>query len=216
MKKKWNPFINESMDQLELIEFDLSESAPIKIRKDSLLVEVEGIHVTTTRNLHDYTAEALKSCIKSWTVPYRRPVLMHHDEKGGKIIGRVLSVEYTEHNTFSGTGALVFTIHVPDEQGKQQILDGLLETVSIGVIVKRAHCSICGQDLAVEGLCEHEKGEYYNGKQCRWVIDQMEAKEISYVHVPSDKFAKNRKFYYPDQASNSFKITESFDPENKK
>lgn len=87
---------------------------------------------------------------------------MHHNEKDGQIIGRVHSVEYTEVDTRGDTPALIFTVNVGDEDGKKGIKNGTLSTVSIGVIAHELRCSICGTNLAEEGLCEHEKGEYYD------------------------------------------------------
>lgn len=86
---------------------------------------------------------------------------MHHNEKDGQIIGRVHSAEYTEVNTRGNTPALIFTANVGDEEGKKGIKNGTLSTVSIGVIAHDLRCSICNTNLAEEGLCEHEKGEYY-------------------------------------------------------
>lgn len=124
---------------------------------------------------------------------------MHHNEKDGQIIGRVHSVEYTEVNTRGNTPALVFTANVGDEEGKKGIKNGTLSTVSIGVIAHDLRCSVCGTNLAEEGLCEHEKGEYYDvdGEQqlCYWIIEKMEPKEVSYVIVPSDAYAHNLRVY---------------------
>lgn len=124
---------------------------------------------------------------------------MHHNEKDGQIIGRVHSVEYTEVNTRGNTPALIFTVNVGDEDGKKGIKNGTLSTVSIGVIAHDLRCSICGTNLAEDGLCEHEKGEFYEveGEQqlCYWIIEKMEPKEVSYVIVPSDAYAHNLKVY---------------------
>ena len=124
---------------------------------------------------------------------------MHHNEKDGQIIGRVHSVEYTEVDTRGNTPALVFTANVGDEEGKKGIKNGTLSTASIGVIADDLRCSICGTNLAEEGLCEQEKGEYYDvdGEQqlCYWIIEKMEPKEVSYVIVPSDAYAHNLRVY---------------------
>lgn len=176
------------------------------ICENSLMVDVEGIHVGLTRNYTYYTENALKSSIHSWTKPYAKPVIMHHNEKDGRIIGRVKSVVFKAEKTRSGTPALVFTINVPDKEGKEQILDGRLSTTSIGIIAKKVNCSICSQDICADGECEHERGTVYDGNLCYWIIDEMEAKELSYVIVPSDKYAHNIKIYY---ASTNKEIKES-------
>ena len=167
--------------------------------EDSIMVDIEAIHSRITRNNTYYSPNCLKESVPYWTNPYKVPVIMHHKEKDGQIIGRVHSVEYTEVNTRGNTPALIFTANVGDEEGKKGIKNGTLSTVSIGVIAHDLRCSICGTNLAEEGLCEHEKGEYYDveGEQrlCYWIIEKMEPKEVSYVIVPSDAYAHNLRVY---------------------
>jgi len=180
---------------------DVTESTFDDISPQSIMVDIEGIHVGPTRNYTWYTDGALQGSIPTWTKPYLRPLIMHHNEKDGKIIGRIRFVTYTDKNTRSGTGALIFTANVPDPEGKEQIQDGRLKTVSIGVIVHDCRCSICGQNIAEDGPCEHERGQKYDGKVCYWVIHSMEAKELSYVIVPSDIYAHNIRVYKPSKAN---------------
>lgn len=175
---------------------NFNEIGPIS--KDSIIQLIEGIHVGPTRNFTWYTEEALISSIPSWTKPYQRPLIMHHNEKDGKIIGRILSVEHKAQNTRSKTPALLFTCHVPDKEGIEQIKDGRLKTVSIGVIAHDVRCSICGEQVEVvdeygNTSCGHNRGNVYDDQVCYWKIYKMEAKELSYVIVPSDIYAHNVK-----------------------
>lgn len=168
------------------------------ISKDSIIQLIEGIHVGPTRNFTWYTEEALISSIPSWTKPYQRPLIMHHNEKDGKIIGRVLAAEHKSQGTRSKTPALLFTCHVPDKEGIEQIKDGRLKTVSIGVIAHDVRCSICGEQVEVidefgNTSCGHNRGNVYDDEVCYWKIYKMEAKELSYVIVPSDIYAHNVK-----------------------
>ena len=165
------------------------------VDENSLMVDIEAIHSRVTRNNTYYSPECLKDSVPYWTNPYERPVIMHHNEKDGVIIGRIKSVEYKEAGTRTGTPALVFTANIGDDEGKKGIKNGTLSTVSIGVIAHDLRCSICGTNLAEEGLCEHEKGETYDGKLCYWIINKMEPKEVSYVIVPSDIYAHNLRVY---------------------
>lgn len=169
------------------------------IAPDSIMTDTEAIHAGVTRNFTDYTEEAIISSESTWTYPYLRPVIMHHKESDGKIIGRVHVATHKDKNTLSGTTALMLTCNISDKEGKEAILDGRLKTVSIGAIVHEAYCSICGQNIAEEGPCEHERGEIYDGKVCTWRITRMEAKELSYVIVPSDIYAQHVKVYKPDK-----------------
>jgi hypothetical protein len=200
------------------VDWNYKAGAPLSIKEgvaladdpidpNSIMVDIEGIHVGPTRNHTWYTEEALKSSVPTWTQPYHRPLIMFHNEKDGKIIGRIRSVIYTDVNTKSNTGALVFTANVPDKDGKEQIQDGRLKTVSIGAIVHDARCSICGQNIAEHGPCDHELGQTYAGQICYWMIYKMEAKELSYVIVPSDVYAQNLRVYKPSKNKN---VEESF------
>lgn len=191
------------------VEFNLKEkSDTVKssnnvdlISPNSIMVDNEGIHVGPTRNYTRYMESALKSSIKSWTYPYKKPLIMHHNEKDGKIIGRINSVYYTDVNTRSGTGALVFVTNVPDKDGIEQIEDGRLTTTSVGIIGHDVRCSICGQNIAEEGPCEHERGQVYDKNICYWDIYEMEGKELSYVIVPSDVYTNNVRVYRPSQST---------------
>lgn len=196
-ESNFSPFsLKESMNTLSTIS------------KESIMVDIEGIHVGPTRNYTWYTEEALKSSIPTWTKPYERPLILHHNEKDGKIIGRILNADYTDVNTRSKTGALIFTCNVADPDGKAGVKDGRLKTVSIGVLAHDVRCSICGHVISEYGECEHERGSVYDGETCYWMIYKMEAKELSYVIVPSDIYAHNLKIYSPKE-SNS--ITEKLE-----
>ena len=196
--------------QMSLTESD--NNTPID--PNSLMVDVEGIHAYphATRNFTRYMPKGLKNSVPSWTKPYNRPLIKHHNEKDGKIIGRVIDAVYETKKTFSGTPALLFTVNVPGEEAKKEIKNGTESTVSIGVIAHDVRCSICGQQLAGGEMCEHERGVTYDGETCYWDIYSMEAKELSYVIVPSDIYAKNRKIY-PAVAKSGDKtqISESLD-----
>lgn len=184
---------------------DLSEAAGSSvIDPNSIMVEIEGIHAApfATRNYTRYAPNCLKKSVASWTNPYRRPLIKHHNEEDGEIIGRICEAKYITKNTRSETPALLFTVNIPGEQAKADVKSGLLETTSIGVIAHSVKCSICGQELANGETCEHERGAIYNGETCYWDIHEMEAKELSYVIVPSDMYAKNIDIY-PATASNS-------------
>ena len=205
-----------STNQKSTGPINLSENylkAP-KIVKGSIMQDIEGIHVGPTRNYTWYMESALKSSIPTWTKPYKRPLIMHHNEEDGTIIGRIHAAEMKYADTRSGTPAIEFTCNVPDEEGKKQIQDGRLETTSIGVIAHDVRCSICHSQIEFddndEVMCGHMKGEVYDNVVCYWQIYAMEAKELSYVIVPSDIYAHNTRTYEPQVISKDFKnITEN-------
>lgn len=194
------------------IETNVSDEA---IDPNSLMVEIEGIHAYphATRNFTRYMPKCLKNSISLWTTPYRRPLIKHHNEENGEIIGRICAAEYKTSKTLSGTPALVFTVNVPGEEAKKDVKNGILSTASIGVMAYDVRCSICGTHLEDGDECEHERGREYtvNGKKevCYWDVYSMEPKELSYVIVPSDIYAKNTKIYPATNSRNKPIIKES-------
>lgn len=181
------------------------------IDENSLMVDIEAIHSIVTRNNTLYTPQCIKDSIPYWTAPYERPVIMHHNERDGVIIGRVKSANYIENSERSGTAALELVVNIGDEEGKKGIKNGTLATVSIGAIAHDIKCSICGQNLVDEGLCEHDKGEIYNGKKCYWIVNKIEPKEVSYVIVPSDIYAHNTRVYDAVKKNKNNEVKESME-----
>lgn len=181
------------------------------IDENSLMVDIEAIHSIVTRNNTLYTPQCIKDSIPYWTAPYERPVIMHHNERDGVIIGRVKSANYIENSKRSGTAALELVVNIGDEEGKKGIKNGTLATVSIGAIAHDIKCSICGQNLVEEGLCEHDKGEIYNGKKCYWIVNKIEPKEVSYVIVPSDIYAHNTRVYDAVKKNKNNEVKESME-----
>ena len=165
---------------------------------DSIMVDIEGIHSIVTRNFTYYTPECLKKSAPLWTTPYERPVIMHHNDRDGVQIGRVKVVEYLEE-TRAKTPGLLFTCNIGDEAGIKGVKNGTLSTVSLGAVIHKATCSICGQNIAAEGECEHQRGRKYDGKLCYWNMEEMEPKELSYVIVPSDRYANTIRIYKPKE-----------------
>lgn len=181
--------------------FDLKEAANTylnNISKNSKMVDIEGLHSIITRNDTLYTDKAMIASEKMWTNPYEIPVIMHHNEEDGIIIGRVKHAYWTDKNTRSNTGALRFITNIAHKDGIEGVNNGTLCTVSVGVLADDVRCSICGQNIATHGLCEHEKGAYYDEKKCYWIVNSFEPKELSFVIVPSDPYAHIVDIYEPE------------------
>ena len=72
----------------------------------------------------------------------------------------------------------------------QEIEGGIKREVSVGCSVKRAVCSICGEDIHDRTRCPHEKGREYGGKLC-WaeLQEATDAYEWSFVAVPAQREA---------------------------
>ena len=167
---------------------------------DSIMVDIEGIHSILTRNFTLYTAECLKNSAPLWTTPYERPVIMHHNTTEGVQVGRIKVATFLEESRAKAPG-LLFTCNIGDEAGIKGVKNGTLSTVSIGAVIHKATCSICGQNIAAEGECEHRRGCKYDDKLCYWLMEEMEPKELSYVIVPSDRYANTVKIYKPKDIS---------------
>lgn len=180
------------------------------ISPDSINVDIEGIHSVVTRNFTYYTPDCLKKSIPYWTSPYEKPVIMHHNDKDGIQIGRVKNVEFLE-KTRAGIPGLLFTCNIGDDAGIKGVKNGTLSTVSLGAIIHKATCSICGQNIASDGECEHKRGKYYDDKLCYWIMEEMEPKELSYVIVPSDKYANTIKIYKPKNINSKESYSEGDD-----
>lgn len=196
-------------------------SAEQNIDPNSLMVDIEAIHAMphATRNYTRYTEKCLKNSVPFWTKPYNRPLIKHHNEKNGDIIGRVIDASYKTKDTLSNTPALVLTVNIPGEQAKADVKNGINQTVSIGVIAEDIRCSICGKPIELDSngeviSCEHRKGHVYGKETAFWDIYSMEPKEISYVIVPSDMFASNIKSY-PAVKNKPPRVSESHEEEGK-
>jgi len=183
---------------INLTEADDNLTEPVP---GTLMVELEGIHSYpfATRNFTRYMADALRNSVPKWTHPYLHPVILYHNDQDGRIIGRIYQVEYTDKTSVPDVGGLLFTIAVPNREAADEVKNRTLETVSIGVSADDVRCSVCGERItSTEEGCPngHARGAEYEGETCYWDIYSVEPKEISYVIVPSDPYARNIRTYY--------------------
>ena len=92
----------KALDGVNVTEASNTQSINQNIDPDSLMVEIEAIHAYphATRNFTRYMPKGLKNSVPSWTNPYNRPLIKHHNEENGKIIGRVLEAKYIENKLY--------------------------------------------------------------------------------------------------------------------
>lgn len=178
----------------------LNESAKDKGSR-KLIVQMEAIHVGRTANYTFYTEQGLRDGLESWTHPYNKPVLTHHNSHNGETIGRILKAEYAEA-TMSGRKGLIFTCEITDPDSVEKVLDGRYQTVSIGATTDKVTCNICGTDRTQE-WCEHWRGDDYEGQTCHFVIGTTMGREVSYVNVPADENAGNISVSVQDDPAGS-------------
>lgn len=163
--------------------------------KEKVTVTIEAIHALTTGNYNTYTAKELMGSaekntgVHSWTYPYNKPVLTHHNTRSGEPIGRVIKAEYREIST-AGPPAIVLTAEITDKDAVEKIKDGRYHTVSVGGRTEHAHCSICNTDWMTDGWCEHWPGEKYDGKTATLILKDITFLEVSFVNTPADSYAR--------------------------
>ena len=156
-----------------------------------------------------YLEEDMANAVGTWTAPFQKPVLTHHEMKKDPI-GRVLSAKYIKMSDTKGynkpKGYIQLTAEVNDMEAVTKIKDKRYNTVSISTDASTASCSICGQDITKKGLCEHERGKKYDGKKCFWYLGGLKYKEVSYVNAPADEYAETERF---DEKEVAMALTDS-------
>ena len=159
-----------------------------------IMPRIEAIHAGRTKNFNHYLAEKLKgdyekkSGVYSWTHPYNKPVIYNHDTDT-KATGRIATAAYTDY-TSAGKPGIVIIPKITDPEAVQAIKDGRLLTVSIGATTDSIICSITGKDILKEGFTGYQKGEYYDGVLCEWILGDIWFDEVSWVNVPADENAQ--------------------------
>ena len=188
----------EFQESVEVLDVQQSPTyAPRNYNKtDDVYIypRIEAIHAGKTKNNSFFQPmklkgdPELKSGVFSWTHPYSKPMLTHHNQIDGEPIGRVIEAEYTQ-NTLAGREGILVKAKISDPEAIEKVLDGRYSTVSIGGETDSAKCSVCGQELT-EDWCGHEKGEFYEGQECYWIMGDIWFKELSFVNVPADQNAQ--------------------------
>ena len=143
-----------------------------------------------------YLEEDMANAVSTWTDPFQKPVLAHHEIKKDAI-GRVLSAKYIQLKDSKGNkprGYIQLEAEITDAEAVTKIRDKRYNTVSISTDARTAVCSICNHDIAKNGLCEHERGKKYDGKKCFWYLGGLKYKEVSYVNAPADEYAETERF----------------------
>ena len=144
-----------------------------------------------------YLEEDMANAVDTWTEPFQKPVLTHHEMKKDAI-GRVTSAKYITIKNPKGKnppqGYIQLETEITDADAIVKIKDKRYNTVSISTDARTAVCSICKRDIAKDGLCEHERGKKYDGKKCFWYLGGLKYKEVSYVNAPADEYACTESF----------------------
>lgn len=192
--KEFAEFLQKYQEQITMLK-ESDNPHQININQ-GFIATIEAIHADLpTRNYTRYMRSSFKNAAPTWTQPYNIPVIMYHNDYDGQIIGRVLSAQEAVSEKVPNTTALLLEASIPDWRNSEQIENGILSTVSIGASATDVRCSICGAQLSEGDWCEHNRGSVYKNKDtgktetCYWDVYEWEAKEISFVIIPSDKYA---------------------------
>ena len=180
--------------------FIFSDSGEVK-SGTNLVCNVSASHSGTLINNRVYPPEKMRKGIKSWTTPFKKPVLVNHNEEGDPV-GRVIKAKYIKTprgmdgaeykpvlKPSDGYGYIDLAVKITDQAAIQKILDGRYETVSVRMSTDQALCSVCGTDWA-DGPCEHMPGKKYDGKLAYMTTGDLTYREVSFVNIPADEFAK--------------------------
>lgn len=160
----------------------------------NLIAEIEGLHDIITGNNIFYTPEAIAE-IESWIKPYPKPLIFHHKDEDGKIVGRIIDVKCIDSVLLPNHKALWFKARVTDENTKQGIRDGTYLTTSVGATGLDVECSICKHKISSGSTCQHKRGKHYRNQLCYWIVKKLVGKELSLVIVPSDNYSRIVRFY---------------------
>lgn len=115
-----------------------------------------------------------------------KSVLMDHAWLAGCQTARV----YDAHvETVGDVKRLILRCYMPRTEDSKKTVDaietGILRECSVGCLVERAVCNICGADQS-KTCCEHIQGREYDGKLCVMELDgAKDAYEVSLVAVPA-------------------------------
>ena len=168
----------------------------------ALKVWIVASHSDKEINNRIYPGYVMQRDVKTWLEPYRKPVLVHHDDHKDAI-GRVTEAYYFKAEDKEAaerligrsikmpkdaSGFILLQTKITDRNAISKVLDEVYLSASIGFAPKVAVCSICNTNLVVE-RCKHVPGKEYDGEKALVIVEDMEFSEISFVNNPADPYA---------------------------
>lgn len=91
---------------------------------------------------------------------------------------------------YEGLGYIELLADITDPEAVQKVLDGRYLTGSTGASTNRAVCSVCKQDWASEGKCDHTPGRMYDEMKCVLIAGDLTYDEYSFVNRPADRHSR--------------------------
>lgn len=173
---------------------------------------IVATHSDMPINMRIYKKEEIKKAVATWTHPFQKPVLRHHDNYTDAI-GRVVEAYYIDRQEWDAkvkaltgkkiqlpaeaSGGILLKAYVTDEEAIKKVMAGNYTTVSVGFFADALVCNICGKpkpgifdepDEEID-FCPHETGHEYDGVIAYDVPLGIQYREISFVNTPADSYA---------------------------
>ena len=112
-----------------------------------------------------------------------------------------------------GLGRMRVQANITDEESIKKFLDGRYLTFSAGSTTDSHICSICGQDWAKDGMCEHSHGKMYDNDLCVFFTGDFKVIEGSVVNTPADDLSQVLHMEMMDSAEENVEFKDSKDIE---
>jgi len=172
----------QAVDEAELALINAQTLTP-KSAESLFAFRLRACDNQVDRDLERFTDRTLDQLAELFV---GRPVLRDHNWSASSQTARIYAAG-TEMR--EGVKMLILRAYMPRSiRTANTITDiesGILREVSVGVVVERMVCSICGEDFLT---CPHHRGEEYEGRKCHVELDNaLDAYEASFVAVPAQK-----------------------------
>ena len=114
--------VKDVKESVTLKEGKTNTASDNKSLPSRVQVTVEAIHAGMTKNKTFYPAGNLLASVESWTKPYPKPVLTHHNT-GGEAVGRVVDAQFKNSVLKQDSQTIQLTLDISDPETIQKVLD---------------------------------------------------------------------------------------------
>ena len=114
-----------------------------------------------------------------------------------------------KNKDWTGLGRMRVQANITDKDAIEKFLDGRYLTFSAGSSTNRHVCSICNEDWALSGPCEHSHGRDYDGETCVFVCGDFEVVEGSVVTTPADTLSQVISIHRADSLEETNKLEDN-------
>ena len=102
----------------------------------------------------------------------------------------IQDVRVSDDPDYQGLGYIEIIADIVDPDAIVRILDGRYLTGSTAATTNHAYCSVCKQDWADDGKCEHRPGQMYDEVKCVLIAGDLAYDEYSFVNKPADRHSR--------------------------